>query len=196
MMERLANRGNDTYHYIENTNEEVNFLAGFSQAVFHETARDARIQVEFDPVTVRKYRLLGYENRAKSDESFRDDTEDFGKIGFRSDVTALHEVRPLGDAPQGGMATARLRYRDLQLGEVVEREAAITWEEVQEPDRYFRRQAAVAEWAELLGKSFYAQCGSIEAVLAALSPAWDQAGRQSEHFIRCSEPLFVPFRET
>ena len=92
------------------------------------------------------------------------------------------------------MATARLRYRDLQLGEIVEREAVITWEEVQEPDRYFRRQAAVAEWAELLGKSFYAQCGSIEAVLGfALPPAWDQAGRQLEHFIRRSEPLFVPF---
>ena len=94
------------------------------------------------------------------------------------------------------MATARLRYRDLQLGEVVEREAAIAWEEVQEPDRYFRRQAAVAEWAELLGKSFYAQCGSIEAVLASLPPAWDPAGRQLEHFIRRSEPLFEPFCTT
>ena len=196
MMERLANRGNGTYHYIENTDEEVNFLAGPAQAVFHETARDARIQVEFDPETVRKYRLLGYENRAKSDESFRDDTEDFGEIGFRSNVTALYEVRPLGDEPQGTMATARLRYRDLQLGEVVEREAAITWAEVQEPDRYFRRQAAVAEWAELLGKSFYAQCGSIEGVLAALPPAWDQAGRQLEHFIRRSESLFEPFCAT
>ena len=196
MMERLANRGNGTYHYIENMDEEIDFLAGPAQAVFHETARDARIQVEFDPVTVRKYRLLGYENRAKADESFRDDTEDFGEIGFRSNVTALYEVRPLGDAPQGTMATARLRYRDLQLGEVVEREAAITWEEVQEPDRYFRRQAAVAEWAELLGRSFYAQCGSIEAVLASLPPAWDPAGRQLEHFIRRSEPLFEPFCTT
>ena len=196
MMERLANRGNGTYHYIENTDEEINFLAGPAQAVFHETARDARIQVEFDPVTVRKYRLLGYENRAKEDESFRDDTEDFGEIGFRSNVTALYEVRPMGEEPQGTMATARLRYRDLQLGENIEREAVITWEEVQEPDRYFRRQAAVAEWAELLGKSFYAQCGSIEAVLAALPPAWDQDGRQLEHFVRRSEPLFEPFCTT
>ena len=53
--------------------------------------------VEFNPETVRKYRLLGYENRAKADDSFRDDTEDFGEIGFRSDVTALYEVRPLGE---------------------------------------------------------------------------------------------------
>ena len=196
MMERLANRGNGTYHYIEDQEDEEDFLAGPAEAVFHETARDARIQVEFDPETVRKYRLLGYENRAKSDESFRDDTEDFGEIGFRSDVIALYEVRPLGDAPQGTMATARLRYRDLQLDEVVEREAALTWNEVQEPDRYFRRQAAVAEWAELLGKSFYAQCGSIEAVLVELPPAWDEAGMELEKLVLQSEPLFDPFCAT
>lgn len=107
MMERLANRGNGTYHYIEDREAEDTFLAGPAEAVFHETARDARIQVEFDPQTVRKYRLLGYENRTKADESFRDDSQDFGEMGFRSDVTALYEVRPLGDGTQGTMATAR-----------------------------------------------------------------------------------------
>ncbi len=196
MMERLANRGNGTYHYIDDREEEEVFLAGPAEAVFHETVRDARIQVEFDPQTVRKYRLLGYENRAKSDESFRDDTEDFGEIGFRSDVTALYEVRPFGDTPQGTMATARLRYRDMQLGEFVEREAAITWDEVQEPGRYLQRQAAVAEWAELLGMSFYAQCSSIEAVLAELPPAWDEAGAELEKLIKQSVPLFEPFCAT
>ena len=193
MMERLANRGNGTYHYIETLEDGDAFLAGPAQAVFHETARDARIQVEFNPETVRKYRLIGYENRAKPDDSFEDDTEDFGEIGFRSDVTALYEVRPFEDIPEGPLATARLRYRDLQLGEVVEREAAISWDQVQPADRYFRRQAAVAEWAELLGKSFYAQCGSIEAVLAQLPPSWDQSGRALEFLVRRSQPLFQPF---
>lgn len=193
LMERLANRGNGTYHYIEDREAEAEFLAGPAQAVFHETVRDARIQVEFDPDTVRKYRLLGYENRAKPDDSFRDDTEDFGEIGFRSDVTALYEVRPLLAEPQGPMATARLRYRDPLRGEVVERTAALTWESVQAPDRYFQRQLAVAEWAELLGKSFYAQCGSMEAVLAALPPAWDQRSRELEALVRRSLPLWEPF---
>ena len=193
LMERLANRGNGTYHYIEDREAEAEFLAGPAQAVFHETVRDARIQVEFDPETVRKYRLLGYENRAKSDDSFRDDTEDFGEIGFRSDVTALYEVRPLLAEPHGPLATASLRYRDPLRGEVVERTAALTWEEVQAPDRYFQRQLAVAEWAELLGKSFYAQCGSMEAVLAALPPAWDQRSRELEALVRRSLPLWEPF---
>ena len=196
MMERLANRGNGTYHYIEDRAAEQAFLAGPAQAVFHETARDARIQVEFNPETVRKYRLLGYENRAKADDTFRDDTEDFGEIGFRSDVTALYEVRPLDAEPEGWLVTARLRYRDLHLGEVVEVEADIDWDQVGEMDRYFQRQAAVAEWAELLGKSFYAQCGSIEAVLNLLPEPWDKAGEELKTLVWTSGPLFDPFCET
>ncbi len=196
MMERLANRGNGTYHYIEDRAAEQVFLAGPAQAVFHETARDARIQVEFNPETVRKYRLLGYENRAKPDDTFRDDTEDFGEIGFRSDVTALYEVRPLDAEPEGWLVTARLRYRDLQLGEVVEVEADLDWAQVGEMDRYFQRQAAVAEWAELLGKSFYAQCGSIEAVLNLLPEPWDKAGEELKTLVWTTGPLFEPFCET
>ena len=78
-------------------------------------------------------------------------------------------------------------------GEVVERTASLTWRAVQIPDRYFQRQLAVAEWAELLGKSFYAQCGSMEAVLAALPPAWDQRSRELEALVRRSLPQWEPF---
>ena len=193
MLERLANRGNGTYHYVADRAAEAAFLAGPAQAVFHETARDARIQVEFNPETVRKYRLLGYENRAKADDTFRDDTEDFGEIGFRSDVTALYEVRPLDDAPEGNLAVARLRYRDPVQQAVVEVEAVLGWDQVGEPNRHFARQAAVAEWAELLGKSFYAQCGSIQAVLDALPEAWDEPGRELEQLVWDTGPLFEPF---
>ena len=193
MLERLANRGNGTYHYVADRAAEAAFLAGPAQAVFHETARDARIQVEFNPETVRKYRLLGYENRAKADDTFRDDTEDFGEIGFRSDVTALYEVRPLDDAPEGNLAVARLRYRDPVQQAVVEVEAVLGWDQVGEPNCHFARQAAVAEWAELLGKSFYAQCGSIQAVLDALPEAWDEPGRELEQLVWDTGPLFEPF---
>lgn len=83
----------------------------------------------------------------------------------------------------------------------MDREAVIAWDVVPEPDRYFRRQASVAAWAELPGKSFHAQCGSlqlgsIDTVVATLPPAWDLAERQLVHFIRHSEPLFVPFCTT
>ena len=44
-------------------------------------ARDARVQVDFNPEVVSRYRLIGYENRAIADEDFRNDSVDAGEIG-------------------------------------------------------------------------------------------------------------------
>ncbi len=200
MMERLANRGNGTYHYIQDRTAAAAFLAGPAQAVFHETARDARIQVEFNPEVVRKYRLLGYENRAAPDDAFRDDTRDFGELGFRHDVTALYELRPLEEIKATAwLATARLRYKDSASGKVVETEQTLDWADVSAPNDYFRRAAAVAEFAELLGRSFWAQCGTLDAVEAGLpveGSAYDYQTRELHELISTAAGLFTPFCAT
>ena len=68
-----------------------------------------KIQVEFDPATVRSYRLLGYENRDIADRDFRNDKVDAGEIGAGHSVTALYEVE-LTEA-QGPLATVRVRAK-------------------------------------------------------------------------------------
>ena len=73
--------------------------------------RHARLQVEFEPDTVSRYRLLGYENRAVADEDFRDDSVDAGEVGGGHSVTALYEVK-LWRSPAGeSLGTFRVRYR-------------------------------------------------------------------------------------
>ena len=127
LLEALANRGNGTYHYLADREAANRYLEESARGVFTETARDARIQVEFTPAAVRKYRLIGYENRAVSDEDFRDDSLDFGEPGFARDVTALYELRLEDEAaPDGVLATVRLRWLDPQTGEPTEIEAGIT----------------------------------------------------------------------
>ena len=173
MLEVLANRGNGTYHYVQDSQAAGDFLERHGESIFREVARDARIQVEFNPDVVRKYRLLGYENRAVSDEDFRDDTLDFGEIGFTNDVTALYEIRLQdGVADSAVLATARLRWLDVESDSFMETETAIEvgefageWSEM---GSHLRRSAAVAEFAELMGKSFWAQCGTVSAVSEAL----------------------------
>jgi Ca-activated chloride channel family protein len=64
-------------------------------------AKDVKIQVEFNPLQVASYRLLGYENRVLADRDFADDTKDAGEIGAGYSVTALYEVVPAG-APTAG----------------------------------------------------------------------------------------------
>ena len=55
-------------------------------------AKDVKLQVDFDPTLVARYRLVGYENRDVKDDDFRNDKVDAGEIGAGHQVTALYEV--------------------------------------------------------------------------------------------------------
>ena len=185
MLEVLANRGNGTYHYVQDSQAAGDFLERHGESIFREVARDARIQVEFNPEVVRKYRLLGYENRAVADEDFGDDTLDFGEIGFTNDVTALYEMRLQdGVSDSAVLATARLRWLDVESDSFMETETTIEVGELSdewsEMGSHLRRSVAVAEFAELMGKSFWAQCGTVSAVSEALVGVDIQDGGDEE----------------
>jgi Ca-activated chloride channel family protein len=55
-------------------------------------AKDVKIQVEFNPLIVSQYRLVGYENRVLKHEDFNNDKIDAGEIGSGHTVTAMYEV--------------------------------------------------------------------------------------------------------
>ena len=59
-------------------------------------AQDLKIQVEFNPATVKEYRLVGYENRVLRQEDFNNDKVDAGDIGAGMNATALYEIIPQG----------------------------------------------------------------------------------------------------
>ena len=65
-------------------------------ATLMTVAQDVKIQVEFNPATVREYRLIGYENRQLKREDFNNDKVDAGEIGAGAKVTAFYEFVPTG----------------------------------------------------------------------------------------------------
>jgi Ca-activated chloride channel family protein len=71
-------------------------------------AKDVKIQIEMNPAEVRRYRLLGYENRILRKEQFDDDHEDAGELGADQTVTALYELEPAGGS---AAEAAALRYQ-------------------------------------------------------------------------------------
>ena len=96
MMEKLADKGNGNYAYID-TNEEARKALGQQAAgTLYTIAKDVKIQVEFNPAKVAGYRLIGYENRVMANRDFNDDKKDAGDIGAGHSVTALYEVVPAG----------------------------------------------------------------------------------------------------
>ena len=91
-MEKLADHGNGNYAYIDNLLEARRVLVEQMGATLLTVAKDVKLQVEFNPVQVKAYRLIGYENRRLRDEEFNDDQKDAGDLGAGHSVTALYEV--------------------------------------------------------------------------------------------------------
>jgi Ca-activated chloride channel family protein len=93
-LEKLADKGNGHYGYIDNLNEARKVFRDELVGTLYTVAKDVKLQVEFNPATVGAYRLIGYENRKLAAQDFTDDTKDAGEIGSGHTVTALYEIIP------------------------------------------------------------------------------------------------------
>ena len=169
LMERLANDGDGTYHYVDTAEEARRLFVENLVGTLQNIAKDAKTQVVFDEKTVRSYRLLGYENRDVADEDFRNDAVDAGEIGAGHSVTALYELKLQEDAPSDGkIATIHMRWADPDDGEVTEISRDFRLNdmsaEFEEASPRFQLSAVVAEYAELLRESYWAREGSLDAV--------------------------------
>lgn len=155
-MEQIANEGDGFYGYIDTEDEADRLFRDELTASLITVAKDAKIQVEFDPQLVDEYRLIGYENRGVADSDFRNDDVDAGEIGAGHESTALYELR-LRDAADDGLnelGVVSLRWEDPDSGEVTEidadidgRDLASSWDDTTSS---LRLATVVTGFAELL----------------------------------------------
>ncbi|MET9951527.1 von Willebrand factor type A domain-containing protein [Streptomyces sp. NPDC006339] len=110
-MEKLADKGDGTTTYVSTPGQARKVFVDQLPGHVELRARDAKAQVAFDPKTVKRFRLIGYENREVADEDFRDDRVDGGEIGAGHTVTALYAVE-LRPGASGRVATATVRWLD------------------------------------------------------------------------------------
>jgi Ca-activated chloride channel family protein len=90
----LADSGNGTYAYIDDDEAARTTLVRQLDRHLVMVAKDAKVQVEFNPAAVASYRLIGYEKRALADRDFANDQVDSGDIGAGAHVTVLYQVEP------------------------------------------------------------------------------------------------------
>ena len=109
-VEKIADKGNGNYAYIDTLNEARKVLVREMGATLITIAKDVKIQIEFNPAEVKAYRLIGYENRMLRDQDFNDDTKDAGEIGAGHTFTVLYEVVP-GGASVGVPGVDPLKYQ-------------------------------------------------------------------------------------
>ncbi len=169
LMEKLADAGDGNYAYVDRLEEAhrvfVENLTGTLQVI----AKDVKLQLEFNPDAVERYRLLGFENRLLDKRDFANDRVDAGDIGAGHSVTALYEVKlKRRDLP--ALATFRARYKAPEGGasRLVERPLpmAVVRDEPNQASGPARLALVSAGFAEKLRGSYWVRNLSWEQLLA------------------------------
>jgi Ca-activated chloride channel homolog len=191
-LELLANKGNGNYAYIDSKLEAEKVLVQEIGGTLQTIAKDVKIQVEFDPLRVASYRLIGYENRRLNTDDFADDSKDAGELGAGHSVTALYEIVPASVVTPGAFATLHLRYKQ-PAGETSQLMTSIIEDQARSfeaASNDFRFAAAVAKLGMLLRDSEHKGTSSLEEVsaIARIARGADADGTRGE-LLRIVESL-------
>ena len=203
MMEKLSNKGNGNYAYIDSRDEARKALGEQVAGTLLTIAKDVKIQVEFNPALVSGYRLIGYENRLLADRDFNDDKKDAGEIGAGHSVTAIYEVVPAGVAIENDgielkysqtersdtrfvneLATVKLRYKepDGEQSQLLTMGVLNNSQPISAATENLRFAAAVVQFGLLLRESRYRGSATFQnaRALASSSVRSDLKGYRTE----------------
>jgi Ca-activated chloride channel homolog len=187
-MEKLADEGNGNQAYIDNELEAKKVLVNEFGGTLFTIAKDVKLQIEFNPVTVQAYRLIGYENRMLKKEDFNNDQKDAGELGNDHTVTAVYEIIPagvknefiekvdplkyqpkiqtVGTLSTDELATIKFRYKDPAGDKSRLLQKTVKKEQLKSglPSVNFRFVSAVAQFGMLLRNSAFKEQSSFKSV--------------------------------
>ena len=203
VMETLADNGNGVYYYIDSILEAEKVFVNELGASMVTVAKDVKLQVEFNPLNVKGYRLLGYENRVLSYEDFEDDQKDAGDLGAGHVMIAFYEIIPANssetienqifDIPEdlkydgtnyeNEYVHISLRYKDPDddTSKLIEKIGLVT-DYTETPSESFRFASSVVEYGLLFRNSEYKGNANYDQVLSIAQGALgdDEFGYRAE----------------
>ncbi len=126
LLGELVRHGNGRYYVVgsEKTDSFAKQLAG----AFRPAAENVKVQVNFNPQRVGKYKLIGFEKDRLKTEDFRNDAVDAAELAAEEAGVAIYQVETLPDG-SGEIGEVSVRFRDAASKEMVER----TWTMPHEP---------------------------------------------------------------
>ncbi|MFT3840600.1 MAG: von Willebrand factor type A domain-containing protein [Myxococcaceae bacterium] len=187
LMERLADMGDGHYAYVDKLEEAKRVFVEQLTGTLQVVAKDVKLQVEFNPENVERYRLLGFENRILDAKDFANDKVDAGELGAGHAVTAIYEVKLKNDSKKGVLATFRARFKEPEgyKSALVEKQLPmeIVRDSMSKASGPARLSLVAAGFAEKLRGSYWARnlsYAELEAAFDELPVAVKQQPRPAE----------------
>ncbi len=160
-LEVLANRGKGNFAYLDNEKEaEKVLMEEFAQTIY-AVAKEAYIEIRFDPAIVKSYRLIGFDNKLSA---LQDSTNEIqgGEIGSGHSLMSLIEIDPVNlettavfhNTP---FAKLWMHYQlpEENISRQEEFDLPYSFKPFNDLPNYYRFSASVALFGGLLKKSIY-----------------------------------------
>ncbi len=191
-IETLARHGNGNYAYLDNEQEAGKVLVSELSENLNSVASDVTIHVKLDPQMVKRYKLIGYENRRtaiNNENSFLVG----GDIGSGFSLNTLLQVeladtslayitrnynRPIGEL----LIKYKIPGKD-SMDQTDLHRFVINYETLEETERAIRLTTAVTMFGQILRKSTEAVNTDLQEVLELAEHAIDQNKWQESQLV-------------
>jgi Ca-activated chloride channel homolog len=191
-LEQLASQGGGQHVFLASDAEARTAFAGrLLPERLAVLARDAKVQVTWNPERVSHYRLIGYEGRRLAHRDFRNDAVAAGQLSGDTQVTALYEVL-LVEGASGPLGTAAVRYFDTRMQSQRELSCPLPGSVLtSQPSPRLRLLACAGECAEWLQRGWWSNvhAANAERILAELKRCPQAQARELELLILRAQRL-------
>lgn len=127
VLEALTRQGDGRYYLLDSAEAIGEGFAAQIAGALRPSAQNVKVQVEFNPQRVGRYKLLGFEKHRLNKEDFRNDKVDAAEMAAAEAGVAVYqyEIKPNGS---GDVGSVSVRFRDLSTGQMVENRWPIPYE--------------------------------------------------------------------
>lgn len=119
VLEALSRQGDGRYYLLDSPESADDGFARQIAGALRPSAKNVKVQIEFNPNRVGRYKLLGFEKYRLNKEDFRNDTVDAAEMAAAENGVAVYQFEAKPDG-EGDVGSVSVRFRDLSTGQMVE----------------------------------------------------------------------------
>jgi Ca-activated chloride channel family protein len=186
-LETLAKKGNGNFAYIDNLAEAQKILVTEFTQTMYSVADNAYLKIDFNPTTIKEYRLIGFDNKKNAAEDSTSELEG-GEIGSGHSMMAIFEITPVKkDSITGvnNLAEILVQYKEPKT-EIIHKQqfnAFYVPVRIEEADSSYRFAASIAMFGMVLRQSKYTNNYLLEDVLSLAKTAVNTNDMHQKEFL-------------
>ena len=120
VLEALTRKGDGRYYLLDSLDDADDGFAKQIAGALRPSAKNVKVQVEFNSDRVERYKLLGFEKHRLKKEDFRNDKVDAAELAAEEAGVAVYQFKAKPDG-RGDIGSVSVRFQDLSSGQMVEK---------------------------------------------------------------------------